>query len=84
MAPVQSKGAGSPPSPCCLTSFNAVQDTVGSLSCKGTLLAHILFPIHQYPQMLFSRAMLYPYVPQIVLVVGVAMAQVQDLELVFV
>jgi len=34
--------------------------------------------------MLFSRAMLYPYVPQIVLVVGVAMAQVQDLELVFV
>ena len=43
------------------------------------MLAHVQLAIHQYPQILFSRAVLYPYIPQFVLIVGVATTQVQDL-----
>ena len=57
---------------------------VGVLSCEGTLLAHVQLAIHQYLQLLFGRAMFHPYIPQLVLMVGVAMTQVQDLLLEFV
>ena len=53
------------------------QDMVGFLGCKGTLLAHVQLLIHQYPQVFFSRAVLNPYIPRLVLIVGVATMQVQ-------
>lgn len=59
----------------------AAQDMVGSPGCEGTLLARALFSIHQYPQILFVRAMLYPYIPQLVLIARLATTQVQDLVL---
>ena len=39
---------------------------------------------HQHPQILFGRAVLYPFIPQFVPIVGVNMTQVQDLALGFV
>ena len=57
---------------------------VGFLGYEGTFLAHVQIAIHQYPQVLFSRAVLNPYIPQLVLIVGVAMTPVQDLALGFV
>lgn len=46
------------------TSSDAAQDTIDFLGCKEMLLAHVHLPIHQYPQVLFSRFVLYPSVPQ--------------------
>jgi len=37
--------------------------------------------IHQHPQVLFSRAVPRPYIPQLVLIAGVAMTQVHTLHL---
>ncbi|KAK4822574.1 hypothetical protein QYF61_017160 [Mycteria americana] len=37
--------------------------------------------VHQYPQVLLLRAALNPFIPQPVLILGVAPAQVQDLQL---
>ena len=48
------------------------------------MLAHVQLPVHQYPQVLFGRAALYPCIPQLVLVGGVASTQVQDPALGFV
>ncbi|KAK4825808.1 hypothetical protein QYF61_002413 [Mycteria americana] len=48
------------------------------LGCKRTLLAHVQLFIHQYPQVLVFRAALNPFIPQPVLMVGVALTQVQD------
>ena len=90
VSPTQSRGAGSPPPPLWPhkrsghTSFGAAQDTVGFLGCEGIVLAHIQLPIHQYTQVLFGRAVLYPFILQFVLIVGVAMTQVQDFVLDFV
>ena len=46
------------------TSFDAAQDLIDFLGCKGTLLGHVQFVIHQYPQIFFGRAALNPFVPQ--------------------
>ena len=48
------------------------------------MLAYIQLAIYQYPQVLFSRAVLYPYILHLLLIVNVAMIQVQDLALGFV
>jgi len=48
----QSRGRQSPPSPCCHSSFDAVQDTAGFLRCEQTLLSHIQLFIHQKPLIL--------------------------------
>ncbi|KAK4823197.1 hypothetical protein QYF61_027206 [Mycteria americana] len=56
----------------------ALQDTVGFLGCECTLSAHVQFFIHQYPQVLLGRAALNPFIPQPVLILGVAPTQVQD------
>ena len=40
--------------------------------------------IHQYSQVLFGRAVLYSFVPQFALIVGVAMTEMQDIALGFV
>ncbi|KAK4815471.1 hypothetical protein QYF61_002930 [Mycteria americana] len=57
------------------------QDTVGFLGCKHTLLAHVQFFIHHYPQVLLRRAALNPFVPQSVLIQGIALTHVQDVAL---
>ncbi|KAK4806258.1 hypothetical protein QYF61_013402 [Mycteria americana] len=62
-------------------SFYVAQDTVGFLGCKRTLPAHVQFFIHQYPQVLLCRAALNPFIPQSVLISGIAPTQVQDLAL---
>ena len=51
-------------------SFGGAQDAVGFLGCEGTLLAHIQITIHQYPQVCFARAVFNPFIPQLVLIVG--------------
>ncbi|KAK4822002.1 hypothetical protein QYF61_006616 [Mycteria americana] len=62
--------------------LNAVlQDTVGFLGCKHTLLAHVELLINQHPQMLLLRAALNPPFAQPVFVLGIAPAHVQDLAL---
>ncbi|KAK4815543.1 hypothetical protein QYF61_003235 [Mycteria americana] len=58
-----------------------LQDMVGFLGCKRTLLAHVQLFTHQYPQVLLCRAALNPFIPQPVLILGVAPTQVQDLAL---
>jgi len=47
-------------------------------------MAYALLAIHQYPQVLFDRAVLHLYLPQLVLVVGIASTQVKGLALGFV
>ena len=57
---------------------------VGFLGCEGTLLAHVQLAIHQYSQVIFSRAVIHPFILQLALVTGVATTQVQDFSLGFV
>ena len=54
---------------------------IGFLGCERTLLAHVQLFIHHYPQVLLRRAALNPFIPQPVLILGVALTQVQDLAL---
>ncbi|KAK4819021.1 hypothetical protein QYF61_024137 [Mycteria americana] len=51
------------PQPAGHASFDAAQDMVGLLGCEHTLLAHVQLFIHQYPQVLFCRAALNPFIP---------------------
>jgi len=67
------------PCPADHASFDAAQDSVVFLGCKGKLLAHIQLPIHQYPQVIFVRAVLNSFIPQLVLIVGAAVTQMQEL-----
>ncbi|KAK4830883.1 hypothetical protein QYF61_013812 [Mycteria americana] len=69
------------PRPAGHASFDAAQDTVGLLGCKRTLLAHVQLSIHQYPQVPLPRAALNHIIPQPVLILGIALTQVQDLAL---
>ncbi|KAK4818966.1 LOW QUALITY PROTEIN: hypothetical protein QYF61_022633 [Mycteria americana] len=70
------------PRPAGHASFDAAQDTVGFLGCERTLSAHVQLFIHQYPQVLFRRATLDPFIPQPVLLLGVAPTQDLALNLV--
>ena len=54
---------------------------VGLLGCERTLPAHVQLFIHQYLQVLLRRAALNLFIPQPVLILGVASTQVQDLAL---
>jgi len=54
------------------TPFDGAQDTVCFLGCKGTLLIHVQLTIPQYPQVIFSRAVLCSFIPQLVLIMVVA------------
>ncbi|KAK4810926.1 hypothetical protein QYF61_013334 [Mycteria americana] len=69
------------PQPAGHASFDAAQDTIGFLSCKRTSLAHVLLFIHHYPQVLLCRTALNAFIPQPVLIPGVALTQVQALAL---
>ncbi|KAK4831140.1 hypothetical protein QYF61_015443 [Mycteria americana] len=66
------------PRPAGHTSFDAAQDTVGFLGCKGTLSGHVELLINQYPQVLLLRAALNPFSAQPVFVLGIAPTHVQD------
>lgn len=57
---------------------------VGYPGCKGSLLTHVQLPIHQHPQVFFCRAAFNPFISQLVLVMGIASTQVQDLAFGFV
>jgi len=57
---------------------------VGFPACEGTLLAQVQLANHQCPQVFFVGAVLYPLISQLVLMVRVAMTQVQGIALVFV
>jgi len=54
---------------------------VGLLGCEHTLVAHVQLFIHQYPQVLLSKAALNTFISQPVLIAEVALTQVQDLAL---
>jgi len=54
------------------------------LGCEGTLLTHVQLPSTSTTQVLFSRAVLHPYILHCVLIVGGATTQVQDLALILV
>ncbi|KAK4831400.1 hypothetical protein QYF61_017531 [Mycteria americana] len=69
------------PQPAGHASCYAAQDMVGLLGYEHTLLAHVQLFIHQYPQVLLCRAALDHIIPQPVLILGVALTQVQDLAL---
>ncbi|KAK4807049.1 hypothetical protein QYF61_018390 [Mycteria americana] len=58
-----------------------LQDAVGFLGCKHTLTAHVQLFIYQYPQVLLHRAALNPFIPQPVLILGIAPTQGQDPDL---
>ena len=58
-----------------------LQDTVGFLGCKGTLLSHVQLAVHQYSQVIFCRAMFNPYILQLVLVAEFFVIQVRDIAL---
>jgi len=54
---------------------------VGLLGCDCMLVAHVQLFIPQYTQVLLLRAALNPFIPQSVLILGVAPTQMQDLAL---
>jgi len=66
------------PQPAGHTSLDAAQDTIGLLGCERTSVAHVQLFFHQYPQVLLGRAALNPFIPQPVLILGAAVANVQD------
>lgn len=78
----QSRVAGSPPWPAGCTFYDGAQGMVGFLDSEGTLLAHC--QLARYPQVLLDKAVLYPFVSQLIWVMGIATTQVWDLALGFV
>ena len=77
MRPHQSRAEGQDhlPHPAGHASFDAAQDTVVFLGCKGTLLAHAQLAIRPYPQVLSMRAVLNTFIPHLVLVVEAVATQ---------
>ncbi|KAK4827132.1 hypothetical protein QYF61_014526 [Mycteria americana] len=71
----RAEGQNHLPRPAGHASFDAAQDTVGLPGCEYTLPAHVQLFIHQYP----PRAAPNPFIPQPVLILGVAPTQVHDL-----
>lgn len=69
------------PQPAAHPSFDAAQETIGFLGFKPALLSHVLCLIHPHPQVLLSRVALCVFIPQLLLISGSALTQVQDLTL---
>lgn len=61
--------------------FDEAQGRVDILDCEGTVLAHVQLAIYEYPQLFFGRAVLNPFFIQLILVVDIALIQVQDFAL---
>ena len=80
---VQSRTAGQNhlPRPNGRASFYTAQDMAGLLGCERTLLAYVQLFIHQYPQVVLGRTPLNPFIPQLILILGVASTEMQDLAL---
>ena len=78
------EGQGHLPWPAGNSSFDAAQVVVGFLSYVGTLLGSCPACCPPVSPNLFGRAVLHPYIPQLVLIVGIAMTQVQDHTLGFI
>ncbi|PKU45118.1 hypothetical protein llap_4569 [Limosa lapponica baueri] len=57
-------------------SFYAAWDMIGFLVCKRTLLVHVQFFVHQYPQV--PRAALNTFIPQSILILVIISTQMQD------
>jgi len=68
------------PRPAGHAAFGAAWDIGGCLGCECMLLAHVELLIHQYPQLLLSRAALKLFIPQPVLILRVAPTDMQDLN----
>ena len=66
------------PCPAVHTAGDAAQVMVGLLGCKCTLPVHVQLFIHQYSQVLLSRAALNLFIPQPLLTVEVTLTHVQD------
>jgi len=81
VSPEQSRGPESPPRPAGHAALDAAQDMVGLLGYECMLLIPVQLFIPQYPQVLLCRAALHLFILQPVLIVGVALTQVQDLAL---
>jgi len=62
-------------------SFDAAQSMINFLGCKSKLLACVQCFIHQYAQVLLCRSAFNEFSPPPVLVLGVALTQMQDLAL---
>jgi len=77
----RAEGQNPLPRPAGHAAGDAAQDMVGLLGCECTLLDHVQLLIHQYPQVLLVRAAHNPFIPQSVLIPGIALTQVQDLAL---
>jgi len=60
------EGQSKLPWPADYTSFDTAKGTIGFMGCQSTLLAHVQLAIHQYPQALFVRAVLYSFIPWVV------------------
>ena len=68
----------------CHASFDAAQDIVDFLGCKGTLLAHVQLRIHQYLLSAFWQGCSLSLHPSACSDSGVGTTQVQDFALGFV
>jgi len=73
------EGQNSPlrPHPAGHTAGDAAQGMVGLLGCEQTLLGHAQLFINQQHQALLSRAALNPFIPQPILILGIAPTEVQ-------
>jgi len=80
LAPAQNRAAESPPL------LLLMQPRIWLLfwAVKAHLCACDQLTICQYPRVLFGRDVLYPFIPQPVLIAGIAMTQVQGLALGFI
>jgi len=72
------------PRPAGHSSSGAAQHTVFILGHESTLVAYVQHAIHLYLQVLYGRAVLNPFVPELILIAGVVVTQVQYLPLGFV
>lgn len=77
----RAEGESHLPCPAGHTAFSAAPVTISFLGYKHTLPGHVE---HQHPQVLLRRAVLNPFSTQPVSMLGIALAQVQDLALGFI
>lgn len=77
----QSTGLKSPPSPAAHTALDAAQVASGLLGCECTLPAHVQPLIQQHPHILLGRAALEMFIPQPLLIPGVAQPRCSTLHL---
>lgn len=80
----KAEGENHLPHPAGPTAFDVAHHIVGFLCCEFTLLGYVELLIHQHAQFFLFRAALDSFFVRPVLVVGIALTQVQDLAFVVV